>query len=124
MSRLAEPERVGYFSGTRFSHRQLVNPQPRHLPEDVILGERREHIDCRVDAIIEALARFHSDEHVSIAAGALRSVFGDAPLREMGIPDQALDHKAVLMRVGTIRELASHVTEHQLRSSDNGSNRS
>lgn len=105
MRRAAKPQTVNYYEGTPFSHRQLTSPRKLLVPQETILGKRREHVDCNEAAIAEAVDGFETDDHVSIAAGALRSVFGNITARDMGVPDAAEDHHAILIRVGKVRDV-------------------
>lgn len=102
--RARHPESVGYYEGTRFSHKQTVSPRKVLVPQEHILGRSREHVDCNAAAMAEAIDGFRPDDHVSIAAGALRSVFGDITAKEMGVPEAAYDHHAVLIRVACVRD--------------------
>jgi hypothetical protein len=107
MSRISEPTRVSYTEGSNFPHRQLVSPRKVLVPQDRILGERRENVDCNEAAIAEAIEGFHADEMVTIAAGALRSVFGDLTAADMGVPTKECgceDHHAIIVRVGAVRD--------------------
>lgn len=105
MRRTGHPQTIDYLEGTPFSHRQLTSPRKIRVPQEVILGKAREHVDCNEAAIHEAIDGFEPDDNVTIAAGAIRSVFGDITAREMGIPDAAEDHHAVMIRVGKIRDV-------------------
>ena len=107
MNRAADPAVISYTEGANFSHRQMIAPRKVLVPQDRILGERRENIDCNEAAIAEAIEGFTSDEMVTIAAGALRSVFGDITAADMGVPTKECgceDHHAILVRVGAVRD--------------------
>jgi hypothetical protein len=59
------------------------------------------------DAIREVCDNRHSDEWVSIAAGAIRAVFGQWEALQMGVPGLAQDHESVAIRIGTLRDAAN-----------------